>query len=81
MSLDEQAVFAPERGPALIALDEALQRLASLDSRKARVVELRYFGGLTVEEAADLLDVSAVTVMRDWSLAKAWLQRELSVGS
>ena len=81
VSLDEEAVFAPERGPALIALDEALQRLASLDSRKARVVELRYFGGLTVDETADLLDVSAVTVMRDWSLAKAWLQRELSVGS
>ena len=74
-------MFAPERAPALMALDEALDRLGSLDPRKARVVELRYFGGLTVDETADLLDVSPVTVMRDWSLAKAWLQRELSVGS
>jgi RNA polymerase sigma factor (TIGR02999 family) len=81
VSLDEAAVFAPERGPALVALDEALDRLESLDPRKARVVELRYFGGLTVDETADLLDVAAITVMRDWSLAKAWLQRELNVGS
>jgi RNA polymerase sigma factor (TIGR02999 family) len=79
--LDEAAVFAPERAPALIALDEALERLAAFDQRKARVVELRYFAGLTVEEAADLLKVSPVTVMRDWSLAKAWLQRELRGGS
>lgn len=81
VSLDEAAVFAPERAPALMALDDALDRLGSLDPRKARVVELRYFGGLTVDETADLLDVSAITVMRDWSLAKAWLQRELNVGS
>jgi RNA polymerase sigma-70 factor, ECF subfamily len=81
VSLDEAAVFAPERAPALMALDDALDRLESLDPRKARVVELRYFGGLTFDETADLLDVSAITVMRDWSLAKAWLQRELSVGS
>jgi RNA polymerase sigma-70 factor, ECF subfamily len=79
--LDEAAVFAPERAPALIALDDALDRLATVDARKARVVELRYFGGLTVEETADLLDVSPVTVMRDWSLAKAWLQRELTGGA
>ena len=70
-----------KRAPALIALDEALERLAALDQRKARVVELRYFAGLTVEEAADLLEGSPVTVMRDWSLAKAWLQRELRGGS
>jgi RNA polymerase sigma-70 factor, ECF subfamily len=75
--LDEEAVLAPERAPALLALDEALERLAAVDQRKARVVELRYFAGLTVEEAAELLNVSPVTVMRDWSLAKAWLQREL----
>jgi RNA polymerase sigma-70 factor, ECF subfamily len=81
VSLDEAAVFSPERAPAMVALDDALDRLASLDPRKARVVELRYFGGLTVEETADLLDVAAITVMRDWSLAKAWLQRELDVGS
>ena len=76
--LDEAAVCAPERGPALVALDDALERLAVIDARKATVVELRYFGGLTVEEAADFLDVSAITVMRDWSFAKAWLQRELA---
>ena len=79
--LDEASVFAPERAPALIALDEAFERLSALDPRKARVVELRYFAGLTVEETADLLDVSPVTVMRDWSLAKAWLRRELRGGS
>jgi RNA polymerase sigma factor (TIGR02999 family) len=81
MPLDEVAVFAPERAPALLALDDALERLAAIDHRKARVVELRYFAGLTVPEAADLLNVSPVTVMRDWSLAKAWLQRELRGGS
>lgn len=75
--LEDAAVFAPERSPAILALDEALDRLAAFDERKARVVELRYFGGLTVEEAARLLEVSPATVMRDWSLAKAWLQREL----
>jgi RNA polymerase sigma factor (TIGR02999 family) len=79
--LDEAAIFAPERGPALIALDDALHQLAALDPRKARVVELRYFGGLTVEETADLLDVSPITVMRDWSFAKAWLHRELTSGA
>jgi RNA polymerase sigma-70 factor (ECF subfamily) len=81
VSLDEAAVFAPERSPAFIALDEALERLARIDARKARVVELRYFGGLTVEETAGLLDVSPVTVMRDWSFAKAWLRRELTDGA
>jgi len=78
--LDEAAVFAPERGPALVALDDALERLAAVDARKATVVELRYFGGLSVEEAAEFLGVSAITVMRDWSFAKAWLQRELAGG-
>ena len=79
--LDEAWVYAPERAPALIALDEALERLAALDPRKARVVEMRYFGGLSADETAEVLDVSAVTVMRDWSFAKAWLRRELTSGA
>jgi len=73
---------APEVGCArtreVIALDEALNELARMDPRKARVVELRYFGGLSVEETAEALSISAVTVRRDWTSAKAWLYRELS---
>ncbi len=74
------AIPAPdsERGAEVIALDEALIRLAALDPRRARVVELRVFGGLTHEEAAEILRVSPQSVMRDWRLAKAWLLRELS---
>ena len=75
---------APEVGSArtkdLIALDESLEELARIDLRKARVVELRYFGGLSVEETAEALSISAVTVMRDWSSAKAWLYREMTGG-
>jgi RNA polymerase sigma-70 factor, ECF subfamily len=77
--IDEAAVAAPERSTSLIALDEALSRLAAVDPRKARVVELKYFGGLTDVETADLLDISEPTVARDWSFAKAWLRRELGV--
>jgi RNA polymerase sigma factor (TIGR02999 family) len=61
----------------LLALDEALQRLASIDPRKSRVIELRYFGGLSVAEVAEVLDISQITVMRDWSMARAWLRREI----
>jgi len=61
----------------LCALDDALDALASLDARRAQVIELRFFGGLSVEETADLLKVSRQTVMRDWKLARAWLAREL----
>ena len=61
----------------MIALDEALQSLARFDERKSKVVELRFFGGLSVEETAEVLNVSGITVMRDWGLAKAWLLREL----
>jgi RNA polymerase sigma-70 factor, ECF subfamily len=64
----------------LVALDEALQGLAQIDPRKARVVELRFFGGLSVEETAEVLNVSGVTVMRDWSTARAWLYREIAGG-
>ena len=66
---------------ALLALDDALIGLATLDERKSRVVELRFFGGLTVEETAEVLKVSSMTVMRDWDFAKAWLRRELRSGS
>jgi hypothetical protein len=62
----------------VIALDDALTALAAFDARKSRVVELRFFGGLTVEETAEALHVSPITVMRDWSLARAWLAREIS---
>jgi RNA polymerase sigma factor (TIGR02999 family) len=78
VSLDEVAVLSPQRGADLIALDAALERLAGIDPRKAEVVELRYFGGLSVEEAADILGVSPITVKRDWLVAKAWLRREIS---
>jgi RNA polymerase sigma factor (TIGR02999 family) len=78
ISLDEALVVSQEREPNLVALDDALKSLAVLDPRKSRVVELRYFGGLSVEESAEVLKVSVDTVMRDWKLAKVWLLRELS---
>jgi len=62
----------------LVAVDDALKRLATVDDRKSRVVEMRFFGGLSVEETAEVLKVSPDTVMRDWRLAKAWLLREMS---
>lgn len=77
VSLSDVAIVSNERSAELLALDEALQRLGEFDDRKSQVVELRYFGGLTVEETAEVLKISPVTVMRDWNLAKAWLAREL----
>lgn len=77
IALDEVAVLSPQRGEELIALDDALERLSAIDPRKCRVVELRYFGGLSVEETSEILDVSAITVKRDWLVAKAWLRREI----
>jgi RNA polymerase sigma-70 factor (ECF subfamily) len=77
VSLSGIAVISNEKSKELIALDEALKRLAVEDERKSRVVELRYFGGLSVEETAEVLNVSAITVMRDWKFAKAWLHREV----
>lgn len=76
--LDEVLVVSDERAAELVALDEALGELAALDPRRARVVELRYFGGLSVEETAEVLKVSPDTVMRDWKRAKAWLYSELN---
>ena len=77
VALDEAVVMAPERSSDLVALDEALVRLASVDERKSKVVELRFFGGLSVEETAEVLSVFPFTIARDWTLAKAWLHREL----
>ncbi len=76
-SLDEGVIASPQRGQDLVALDDALQALAAEYPRQAQVVELRFFGGLNVEETAEVLHVSAITVMRDWQLAKVWLAREL----
>ena len=77
LELDEAALVAPERPSAILALNEALERLAILDSRKANVVELRYFGGLKQDEIAEVLKISTVTVRRDWVFARAWLYSEL----
>ena len=76
-SLDEALIVTSEPNADLVALDVALDDLAAIDARKSRVVELRFFGGLTVQETATVLDVSPNTVMRDWKLAKVWLLREL----
>jgi RNA polymerase sigma factor (TIGR02999 family) len=76
--LDTSALALPEARYDLVAIDEALKRLAALDQRKSQVVELRFFGGLSVKETADVLKVSPDTIMRDWKLAKAWLLGELS---
>ena len=78
LSLDEAIAVCVEQGPELVALHDALDALCQFDSRKARVVELRFFGGLSVEETAEVLGVSRETVLRDWRLAKAWLLSELS---
>jgi RNA polymerase sigma factor (TIGR02999 family) len=77
MSLSETDVVSVTKLSELLALDEALDRLAAIDKRKAKVVEFRYFGGLSVEETAEVLDVSSITVTRDWNMAKAWLAREI----
>jgi RNA polymerase sigma-70 factor (ECF subfamily) len=78
VSLSEAADVAVAHGVDLVALDDALKTLESLNARQSRVIELRFFGGLSLEEAAHVLDVSVATVRRDWSLAQAWLFRELS---
>src|SRR5438132_8167454 len=76
--LEEMTVVSPQKGPYVIALDDALTRLAEVDSRKSEVVELRFFGGLSVEETAEVLNVSRDTVLRDWKMARLWLLREIS---
>ena len=81
ISLEDAAVLGIERAGSLVALDDAMNALALIDPRKVQVVEMRFFGGLSVEETAEVLKISAVTVMRDWSTAKTWLYRELTGGA
>jgi RNA polymerase sigma-70 factor, ECF subfamily len=78
ISLEDSRIASPDRDAAVVSLDDALNELARHDARKARVVELRFFAGLSVEETAVALGVSPQTVLRDWSLSKAWLMREMS---
>ena len=78
VSLDEALVVSQERGEDVVVVDEALKALAAVDTRKSQVVELRFFGGLTVKETAEVLQVSPDTVLRDWRIAKMWLFRELN---
>ena len=80
VTLDEAAAVTETRSEELLALDDALERLAAQDPRKSQIVELRYFGGLTVEETAEFLKLSQRTVEREWNMAKAWLYRALSGG-
>ena len=77
IELDEAAILSPEQSKEIVDLHEALERLGTLDSRKAQVVELKYFGGLNHDETAEVMKISAVTVRRDWVFAKAWLHKEL----
>jgi RNA polymerase sigma-70 factor (ECF subfamily) len=78
VSLDEECVaWSPEKSRELIALDESLKRLAQLSPRQSQIVEMRFFGGLTVEETAEVLQITPRTVKRDWSVARAWLHREV----
>ena len=81
VSLEEASMVGDGRDADLVALDDAMNALARLDPRKVQVVEMRFFGGLSVEEIAEVLKISTVTVMRDWSTAKAWLYRELTAGA
>jgi RNA polymerase sigma-70 factor (ECF subfamily) len=78
ISLNEVAVIVEDQASELIALDDALNRLSVIDSRKSEIVELRFFGGLSIDEAAEVLKISSPTVQREWRMAKAWLHRELS---
>ena len=77
VELDEVALVSPEESKEIVGLHEALERLATLDPRKAQVVELKYFGGLNYDEMAEVLKISRVTVRRDWEFAKVWLYTEL----
>jgi RNA polymerase sigma factor (TIGR02999 family) len=77
VEFDEAAIVSPEQSKEFVDLHEALERLVTLDSRKAQVVELKYFGGLNYDEMAEVLKISPVTVRRDWEFARAWLQTEL----
>mgnify|MGYP003871718117 CR=1 FL=1 len=78
--LDDAVAFTPDQDIDLVALDEAMQRLAAFDPRKSKLVELRFFGGMSVEESAEVLGIAPATVKRDWNFAKAWLLREITKG-
>jgi RNA polymerase sigma-70 factor (ECF subfamily) len=78
VSLSDATLKSPGQNLDIVALDEALERLAAIDAQQSRIVELRFFSGLTVEETAEVLSISPATVKRDWSMAKAWLHREVS---
>jgi RNA polymerase sigma factor (TIGR02999 family) len=78
VSLDERMIVSDERAAEVVALDDALNRLAEVDPRKSQIVELRFFGGFSIEETAEILAVSPGTVMRDWTLAKAWLRNAVT---
>jgi RNA polymerase sigma factor (TIGR02999 family) len=78
IALDEAMVVSQERAAEVVALDEVLKELASFDPQQSRIVELRFFGGLTIEETAEVLDLSPATIKREWSTAKAWLYHELA---
>jgi RNA polymerase sigma factor (TIGR02999 family) len=80
LSLEEVAVLSDERAAELVALDEALESLAKIDERKSKIVEMRFFGGLSVEEIAHIIGVSPDTITREWRRAKAWLHREIQKG-
>lgn len=77
VELNEALILTEEKSDAILALEEALERLCKLDERKAKVVVMRFYGGLSVSETAEVLKVSEITVMRDWNMAKAWLAREI----
>ena len=81
VSLAEALIVSEERSAEVVALDEALSKLSAMDHRKSEIVELRFFGGLSIDETAEVLGVSPGTVMRDWTLAKAWLRKEMKSGS
>lgn len=81
VELEDVAVMAREQASDLVALDDALKSLAAIDPRKSQIVELRFFGGLTIEETAEVMKISAPTVQREWKVAKAWLYREISRAS
>lgn len=76
--LDDVMIVSPQRAAEVVALDDALKNLAEIDPRKSQIIELRFFGGLSIEETAEVLGVSPGTVMRDWTFAKAWLRREMT---
>ena len=78
ISLDETAVLSDQRAADLVALDDALNALAQIDPRKSRIIELRFFGGLSIEETAEIMKIAPVTVTREWRAARAWLRREMS---